>query len=135
MNNNNPIDTLGFSPAEIEAMREGVPMNGSTKRSLHGAAPDIRVRTPITNPTISRPDGSLIERPDEKVNRPSAGFAKTLGDKATADREAANKAEEALRKKKEDESFPALIKRVSFLERKLDRLQKQLKEVSTNDVS
>ncbi len=122
------IDTLGFSPEEIEAMRAGIPLNGSMKRGLYGGAPDIKERVKTRQPNIKTPTGEVVTK--QQVARVSPDLAKRLGDQAVAEREAERKAEQAELKRKEEESFPALLKRVSFLERKLKEVQKQLKEVS-----
>ena len=143
-----------FNQDEINALREGQTVSKSlqdTSQGLmqhqasivsdsspdvsgwsQGSTPDIQsVKPHVSQPNITAPDGSVIER--KKVTGPSKGFAEALGREEIIRRanEETRHMEEAaeLRKRRPD----VMADRIAYLERQLKKLTTKVNRLTKEE--
>ena len=132
MSTNTNVGGVEFSPAQIEAMKAGVPISGT----LSGGIEDPSVVTPRNSVKISghgkdiRPNLNGNTPNDGLINNLSPEFGKRLGDSAINERKAFLEEQEAQREQKASLTPQALKRDLSAAQRAIRRLERQVKELT-----
>ena len=135
MSNTERVDVAGLSlsPAQIEAMKEGIPLSGSLKSGDLSTPAVVARRNTVA---ISGYNSQI--RPRVAGNNPAEGLVEgPSGDWAQrhAEQWQAEAAAEADRLKQQDESKSALTNEslrrdLEYLRRQVTKMQKQIKELT-----
>ena len=134
MTNSNPnqqLAALGLTEADLQQMRAQADSRhssgGSDESGWRAPAPRVGdAASLVAKPQIFSSDGQPVS--NRQVSRPSGALAVKLGQQAQREREELQQQAAEERKRLEEQSPAGMVARLSFLEREVKRLSKQIKQ-------